>query len=215
MSAPARWWHRRGSLSTSMMFVVLVSIVFAASCSTSTTASPGSTGRGSDTSPLPGFYDGYTVNDGARIHYVISGTGPAVVLLHGWPATWYSWAGIMPALAQHYTVIVPDLRGLGDSAPAPGAPGDYSLQALASDVHAVVRQAGFAHAEVVGHDAGGNVALDYAERYRADVTRLVVMETVPDSDFAALVKQDPATYWYAWLQRVTQDNLGGATHRRS
>ena len=50
-----------------------------------------------------------------RLHYVIAGQGDPVVLLHGWPETWYQWRKIIPALAEHYTVIAPDLRGLGDS----------------------------------------------------------------------------------------------------
>ena len=54
--------------------------------------------------------------NGTRIHYVSGGTGPAIVLLHGWPLTWREWRGIMPALVQAgFTVIAPDLRGLGDS----------------------------------------------------------------------------------------------------
>src|SRR5215831_16376596 len=55
------------------------------------------------------------VNNGVQIHYVIGGHGDPVVLLHGWPETWYEWRHVMPALAQRYTVIAPDLRGLGDS----------------------------------------------------------------------------------------------------
>lgn len=54
------------------------------------------------------------VND-VQLHYVIGGSGDPVVLLHGWLGTWYVWRDVMPALAQHYTVIAPDLRGFGDS----------------------------------------------------------------------------------------------------
>ena len=53
--------------------------------------------------------------NGVQIHYVIGGHGDPVVLLHGWPETWYEWRHVMPTLAKNYTVIVPDLRGLGDS----------------------------------------------------------------------------------------------------
>jgi pimeloyl-ACP methyl ester carboxylesterase len=49
------------------------------------------------------------------MHYVIGGQGEPVVLLHGWPQSWYEWRHIMPALAKNYTVVVPDIRGLGDS----------------------------------------------------------------------------------------------------
>ena len=53
--------------------------------------------------------------NGIQLHYVIGGLGDPIVLLHGWPETWYEWRHIMPALAKNYTVIAPDLRGLGDS----------------------------------------------------------------------------------------------------
>ena len=53
--------------------------------------------------------------NGVQLHYVIGGHGPPVVVVHGWPETWYEWHNIMPALAKNYTVIAPDLRGLGDS----------------------------------------------------------------------------------------------------
>src|SRR5215813_14852705 len=60
-----------------------------------------------------------TFVNGIQLHYVIGGHGPPVVLLHGWPETWYEWRHDMPALAKNYTVIAPDLRGLGDSSKPP------------------------------------------------------------------------------------------------
>jgi hypothetical protein len=57
--------------------------------------------------------------DGLRMHYVTGGSGPALVLLHGWPQTWFVWRGIMPALAERFTVYAVDLPGLGDSEGAP------------------------------------------------------------------------------------------------
>ena len=57
--------------------------------------------------------------NGIHLHYVIGGQGDPVVLLHGWPETWYAWHKVMPALAKNYTVIAPDLRGLGDSSKPP------------------------------------------------------------------------------------------------
>ena len=73
--------------------------------------------------------------NGIQIHYVIGGHGDPVVLLHGWPETWYSWHKVMPALAKNYTVIAPDLRGLGDSSkPLTG----YDGKTLAEDIHRLV-----------------------------------------------------------------------------
>lgn len=72
-----------------------------------------------------------------RLHYVMGGQGEAVVLLHGWPQTWYEWRKIMPTLAKHYTVIAPDLRGLGDSSkPETG----YDKRTAAKDIYQLVQQ---------------------------------------------------------------------------
>jgi pimeloyl-ACP methyl ester carboxylesterase len=78
--------------------------------------------------------------NGVQIHYVIGGHGEPVVLLHGWPETWYEWRHVMPALTKNYTVIAPDLRGLGDSSkPLTG----YDGKTVAEDIHQLVTQLGF------------------------------------------------------------------------
>jgi pimeloyl-ACP methyl ester carboxylesterase len=78
--------------------------------------------------------------NGIQLHYVIGGQGDPVVLLHGWPETWYAWHKIMPALAKNYTVIAPDLRGLGDSSKPPTG---YDGNTVAEDIHQLVTQLGF------------------------------------------------------------------------
>jgi pimeloyl-ACP methyl ester carboxylesterase len=117
-----------------------------------------------------------TVN-GIQMHYVIGGHGEPVVLLHGWPETWYSWHRVMPDLAKNYTVIVPDLRGLGDSSkPSTGHDG----KTLAEDIHQLVTQLGFKTISLVGHDIGTQVAYSYAAAHPTEVKRLAVMElTIP------------------------------------
>ena len=78
--------------------------------------------------------------NGVQLHYVIGGHGDPVVLLHGWPETWYEWRHVMPALAKNHTVIAPDLRGLGDSSkPLTG----YDGKTTAEDIHQLVSQLGF------------------------------------------------------------------------
>jgi pimeloyl-ACP methyl ester carboxylesterase len=97
--------------------------------------------------------------NGIQLHYVIGGQRDPVVLLHGWPQTWYEWRHVMPALAKNYTVIVPDLRGLGDSSkPITG----YDGKTLAEDIHQLVAQLGFKDIFLVGHDLGVLVAYPYA-----------------------------------------------------
>ena len=87
--------------------------------------------------------------NGFRMHYVTAGSGYPLVLLHGWPQSWYEWRKIIPALAERYTLIVPDLRGLGDSEkPMTG----YDKRTMASDVRELVTQLGFSKVGVIGHD---------------------------------------------------------------
>jgi len=115
--------------------------------------------------------------DAVRLHYVTCGSGDPVVLLHGWPQTWYEWRRIMPALAARFTVIAPDMRGLGDSSkPATG----YDKRTVASDIHQLVRKLGFEKIFLVGHDWGGPVAYAYACAHPQDVRKLVILDvTIP------------------------------------
>jgi pimeloyl-ACP methyl ester carboxylesterase len=112
--------------------------------------------------------------NGIQMHYVIGGQGDPVVLLHGWPQTWYEWRKVMPALAKNYTVIAPDLRGLGDSSkPSTG----YDTKNAAEDIHQLVTQLGFESIFLVGHDIGTLVSYPYAAEYPSEVEKLVVMES--------------------------------------
>src|SRR5919202_524763 len=115
--------------------------------------------------------------NGIQLHYVIGGHGYPVVLLHGWPETWYEWHKVMPALAKNYTVIAPDLRGLGDSSKPPTG---YDGKTLAEDIHQLVGKLGFKTIFLVGHDWGTQVAYSYAAAHPTEVKRLAVMElTIP------------------------------------
>ncbi|MFJ6657111.1 alpha/beta fold hydrolase [Streptomyces sp. NPDC091377] len=108
--------------------------------------------------------------DGVRMHYVKGGSGPPVVLLHGWPQTWYGWWPIMPELAEHHTVYAVDLPGLGDST---GTPTGYDKATLARYVHTLIAERlGVRDARVVGHDFGAAVAFQYASRFPDDTARL-------------------------------------------
>jgi pimeloyl-ACP methyl ester carboxylesterase len=111
--------------------------------------------------------------NGIQLHYILGGHGDPVVLLHGWPETWYEWHKVMPALAKNYTVIAPDLRGLGDSSkPLTG----YDGKTVAQDIHQLVTQLGFKTIFLVGHDIGTQVAYSYAAAHPTEVKKLVVME---------------------------------------
>ncbi|MGB6431306.1 MAG: alpha/beta fold hydrolase, partial [Candidatus Acidiferrales bacterium] len=110
---------------------------------------------------------------GATIHYTIGGHGPAVILLHGYAETSRMWTPILPALGEKFTVIAPDLPGIGDSSiPADG----LDLTTAATRIHALVRSLGIEKASVVGHDIGLMVAYAYAAQFPLEVQKLVVMD---------------------------------------
>src|SRR5918998_5228643 len=132
--------------------------------------------------------------NGIQMHYVIGGQGDPVVLLHGWPETWYAWRHVMPALAQNYTVIAPDLRGLGDSSkPTTG----YDGKTVAEDIHQLVTQLGFNTIYLVGHDIGTWVAYPYAAGHPTEVEKLVIMEVPPPGFWPPPV---PLPWWFSFQQ---------------
>jgi pimeloyl-ACP methyl ester carboxylesterase len=132
--------------------------------------------------------------NGIQMHYVMGGQGDPVVLLHGWPETWYAWRHVMPALAQNYTVIVPDLRGLGDSSKPPAG---YDGKTVAEDIHQLVTQLGFNTIFLVGHDIGTWVAYPYAASHPTEVEKLVIMEVPPPGFWPPPV---PLPWWFSFHQ---------------
>jgi pimeloyl-ACP methyl ester carboxylesterase len=116
------------------------------------------------------------VVNGFRMHYVMAGAGYPLVLLHGWPQSCYEWRKIIPSLAERFTVIAPDLRGLGNSdRPLTG----YDKRTLASDVFALVQSLGFRKIGLTGHDWGGAVSYYLAYDYPELVERLMILDSVP------------------------------------
>jgi pimeloyl-ACP methyl ester carboxylesterase len=111
--------------------------------------------------------------NGVELHYLTAGHGPAVILLHGYTQTSRMWRPIIPLLAAKFTVIAPDLPGIGDSAiPADG----LDMKNAAIRVHALLKSLGVEKARVVGHDIGLMVAYAYAAQFPAETEKLVVMD---------------------------------------
>jgi pimeloyl-ACP methyl ester carboxylesterase len=111
--------------------------------------------------------------DGVKLHYMTAGHGPTVILLHGFAETSRMWKPIMPLLAEKFTVIAPDLPGIGDSS----IPADkIDMKTSATRIHALVRSLGAEKARVVGHDIGLMVAYAYATQFPAETEKLVVMD---------------------------------------
>ncbi len=110
---------------------------------------------------------------GVKVHYTMAGHGPAVILLHGYAETSRMWMPIIPVLAARFTVIVPDLPGIGDSAiPAQG----LDMKTAAIRIHELARSLGVSKARVVGHDIGLMVAYAYAAQFPSETEKLVVMD---------------------------------------
>ena len=123
--------------------------------------------------------------NGIRLHYAEAGAGPAVLLCHGWPETWYSWRHQIPALAAAgYRVLVPDMRGYGDSgAPQPVA--DYTIFHLVGDMTGLIDRLGIGEAAIVGHDWGAIVAW-HAALFRPDRFRAVAALSVAHTPRASM-----------------------------
>ncbi|MFD7379412.1 alpha/beta fold hydrolase [Streptomyces mirabilis] len=117
----------------------------------------------------------FTTIDGVQMHYVIGGRGPqAMVLLHGWPESWYEFHNLMPKLLPGRTVIAIDLPGLGDST---GNPPNYTKQTLATYTHLLLDKIGYRqHVQVVAHDFGVGVAYSLAAQYRTQASGLFLMD---------------------------------------
>ena len=123
---------------------------------------------------VPGFsHYTFRSTDGINLHYVMGGTGQPILLWHGFLETWYCWRKIMPQLARQYTVIVPDMRGYGDSdKPTDG----YDAQTLADDFRELVRHLGFDKITLVAHDMGAPTALVYAGQHPDEVRAVVYLD---------------------------------------
>jgi pimeloyl-ACP methyl ester carboxylesterase len=114
-----------------------------------------------------------SVVDGLKLHYLIAGQGPTVILLHGYTQTSRMWRPLIPLLAKKFTVIAPDLPGIGDS----GIPKDgLDMKSAAIRIHSLAKSLGILKARVVGHDIGLMVAYAYAAQFPDETEKLVEMD---------------------------------------
>jgi pimeloyl-ACP methyl ester carboxylesterase len=113
--------------------------------------------------------------NGINIHYVIGGTGEPLVLIHGFGQNWYMWNRLLPELSKHFTVITPDLRGVGES----GKPtGGYDKKTMATDIHELIKKLGYHSINLVGHDIGLMVAYAYAAQYGNEVKKAAFLDAL-------------------------------------
>jgi haloacetate dehalogenase len=151
---------------------------------------------------LPDFdYRRITVADDVALAVAVAGSGPAVVLLHGFPETHVMWRHVAADLATDHTVIVPDLRGYGASdKPAEADEDTYSKQTMAADVVAVARELGHTTFALAGHDRGALVAIRTALDHPGTVTHLLSLDVLPTLDMWDILKgADAKVAWHLYL----------------
>ena len=149
-------------------------------------------------------YTHYKTNvNGIQLHYVMGGKGEGdpIVLLHGWPQTWYEWRHIIPQLiANNYTVIAPDMRGLGDSEkPQTG----YDKKTVAEDIYQLVKKLGYSKIYLVAHDWGAAVAYSYATAHPEDVNKMVILDIfLPGFGYEEAANFSPNGIWHLSFHAV-------------
>ena len=155
--------------------------------------------------------------NGVRLHYVTQGEGPLLILLHGFPEFWYSWRYQIPALAQHFTVVAPDLRGYNESDKPTGV-AHYHIDRLTGDVEGLIRAFHAERAVIIGHDWGGGVAWAFAAHYPHMTERLVVLNCPHPGAFQKVLtknRQQLRRSWYIfYFQLPWLPELGLRLFRR-
>ncbi|WP_336741694.1 alpha/beta hydrolase [Aureimonas altamirensis] len=150
---------------------------------------------------LPGFDHKKLRTTGADINYAVGGSGPPLLLLHGNPLTHVSWHKVAPSLAERFTVVIPDLRGYGDSSKPDGGEDHsaYSFRAMAQDNVELMRSLGFDRFQLAGHDRGARVAFRMALDAPQAVRRLAALDIVPTYELLSNVTLGWGLESYHWF----------------
>jgi haloacetate dehalogenase len=149
---------------------------------------------------FPGFSSRHVAVHGATIHARIGGEGPPLALLHGYPQSHLMWRKVAPELARRFTVVAPDLRGYGhSSAPESSAGAAYSKRVMADDIVSLMRNLGFPHFSIAGHDRGGRVAYRLALDHANTVEKLAVLDITPTAEMWRGMDAERAMKIYHWM----------------
>lgn len=145
----------------------------------------------------------YIHTNGIRLHYVTQGTGPLMLMLHGFPEFWYSWRHVIPEFAKDHKVVALDLRGYNDS-DKPEETSAYVMSEFVKDVEGVIRGLGYDRCILVGHDWGGAIAWNFAYDYAEMVDRLIILNLPHPAKFAEGLRtpQQLLRSWYMFFFQV-------------
>ncbi|MBV8535159.1 MAG: alpha/beta hydrolase [Alphaproteobacteria bacterium] len=156
-----------------------------------------------------GFAQHRVTTTGAEINFRSAGKGPPLLLLHGYPQTHVLWHRMAPDLARRFTVVVPDLRGYGDSSKPPSDSTHlaYSKRVMAQDMVELMARLGFPRFAVAGHDRGGRVAYRMALDHPEVVSKLAVLDIVTTHTMWTQMDKARATGGFHWLFLMQPDGL--------
>ncbi|BAV05464.1 Pimeloyl-ACP methyl ester carboxylesterase [Filimonas lacunae] len=167
---------------------------------------------------LPGFSNNYIETNGTRLHYVEGGEGAPLVLIPGWPETWWAYHKVMPVLSAKYRVIVVDVRGMGSSEkPLDG----YDKKNMAKDIYGLVQQLNLGKIGICGHDIGAHVSFSFAATYPQATEKLIMLDTPhPDESMYQLpmLPIPGLDYTYPWwlafnqVKALPESLLAGRMH---
>jgi pimeloyl-ACP methyl ester carboxylesterase len=134
--------------------------------------------------------------NGVNIHYVIGGKGDPLVLVHGFGQNWYMWNRLLPELSKHFTVIAPDLRGVGESdKPESG----YDKKTMATDIHELAKKLGYSSINLAGHDIGLMVAYAYAAQYPNEVKKLALLDALLPGIEPVWSQVSASAWWFGFF----------------
>lgn len=154
--------------------------------------------------PPANFKHQYAVVNGVKIHYVIGGSGEPLLLIHGFGQNWYMWNRLLPELSKHFTVIAPDLRGVGESEKTPGG---YDKKTMAADLHALMQKLKFTSVNVVGHDIGLMVAYAYAAQYGDETKRVAFLDALLPGIEPVWGEVSHQLWWFGFFARPIAGDL--------
>jgi len=153
---------------------------------------------------LPNFANNYAEVNGTKLHYVEGGRGEPLILVPGYPETWWAYHKVMPILAEKYFVIVVEMRGMGSSdKPADG----YEKRNMAKDIFELVKKLGYDKVHIGGHDIGAHVAFSFAANFPESTSKLIMLDTPhPDAGMYQLPMLPflGTTYLYPWWLAFNQ-----------
>ncbi|OJW60707.1 MAG: alpha/beta hydrolase [Sphingobacteriales bacterium 50-39] len=166
------------------LLICCIAIFMALSCNAQPASPPGN------------FKHAMANVNGVNIHYVIGGTGEPLVLVHGFGQNWYMWNRLLPELSKYFTVIAPDLRGVGESdKPDSG----YDKKTMATDIHELVKKLGYQSVNLAGHDIGLMVAYAYAAQFGSEVKKLALMDALLPGVEPVWSQSKNSLWWFGFF----------------